>query len=459
MAEKKKKQNKKNKINELNIPPYSEEAEQAVLGSVFLDKEAVIKVYDLLEKDDFYFDKHQIIWEVIVEHYTKHIPIDILTVSNTLETKNLLESAGGLSYIAELNTAVPSASHILSYGTLVKDKSTRRKMIVAGDKIMGLGYNEENLIVEDLEVAEKEVFKISQTFLKDKFVPIKDILSQRFELFAELHEDPNDEHVSGIPSGFEKLDNMLNGFKSSDLIILAARPSMGKTAFALNIALNTALNKKKIGIFSLEMSKEQLVDRLLCMTVGLDSWKLHKGKLDDEEFTKLGTGMDDLMKTPIFIDDSVGTSLPEIRAKTRRLQMEHGLDMIIVDYLQLMTTGNKALAVNRVQEISELSRSLKQLGRELKIPILCISQLSRAVEARPGKIPQLADLRDSGSIEQDADVVIMLFREEYYEPDTDRAGVTDLFVKKNRNGPVGRVELKWMAESMRFMDEEKRFEL
>lgn len=446
-------------LNLLKVPPYSEEAEQAVLGSILMDKDALIKVFDLLQPEDFYFEKHQIIWDTIVEHHNLHTPIDLLTLSSSLESKGKLDIIGGLGYLAELGTSVPSASHVYSYGILVKNKSTRRKMIAAGDMIMGIGFSEENKIEEDLEKAEKEVFKISQTFLKDKFVPIKEILAGRFEVFAELHENPDSDLLNGIPSGFHSLDDMLSGFKRSDLVILAARPSMGKTAFALNIAQNVSLKHgKKIGIFSLEMSKEQLVDRLFCMTVGIDSWKLHKGKLDDEEFAKLGVGMDELMHASIFIDDSVGSSLAEVRAKARRLQMEHGLDLIIIDYLQLMTTGNSDLMGNRVQEISEISRSLKQLGRELKIPILCLSQLSRAVEARPGKIPQLADLRDSGSIEQDADVVLMLFREEYYEPDTDRAGLVDVFIKKNRNGPTGRIELKWKAESMKFVDIDRRFD-
>ena len=445
--------------NALKVAPYSEEAEQAVLGSILMDKESMIKVFDLLKGEDFYFEKHQILWELMVEHYNHHKPIDLLTVSNSLEEKKQLDNVGGLSYLAELSASVPSASHIYSYGILVKDKSTRRKMIRAGDNIMGYGYNEENKITEDLENAEKAVFQISQAFLKNKFVSIKDILSGRFELYAELHEDPDSATTQGVLSGFRSLDDMLNGFKGSDMVIIAARPSMGKTAFALNIAQNAAMQAgKKVGIFSLEMSKEQLVDRLICMTTQIDSWKLHKGKLEDEEFSKLGVGIDELNKAPIFIDDTVGSSLAEVRAKARRLQMEHGLDMIIIDYLQLMTTGGNEFAGNRVQEISEISRSIKQLGRELNIPILCLSQLSRAVEARPGKIPQLADLRDSGSIEQDADVVTMLFREEYYEPDTDRPGMTDIFIKKNRNGPVGRVELKWMAESMKFMDVDMRFD-
>ncbi|HPO05861.1 MAG TPA: DnaB-like helicase N-terminal domain-containing protein, partial [Candidatus Gracilibacteria bacterium] len=255
-----------NKINELKIPPYSEEAEQAVLGSVLIDKDVILKVYDLLVPEDFYYEKHQMVWRVMLDHYSQHLPIDLLTLSNSLEVKGELTIVGGLSYLSELTVAVPSASHIVSYATLVKEKSTRRKMIAAGDTVMGLGYRESTPINEDLENAEKEIFKISQTFLRNKFVHIKDILTGRFELFASLHEDPDSNQVSGIQSGFTSLDEALNGFKPSDLVILAARPSMGKTAFALNIAQAAAMKyQKKVGVFSLEMSKEQLVDRLLCM--------------------------------------------------------------------------------------------------------------------------------------------------------------------------------------------------
>ncbi len=448
---------KNNMSTKIEVPPYSEEAEKAVLGSILMDKESLIHIYDLIKTDDFYFDKHQIVWEVMIKLYNSHSPIDLLTISNKLEENKKLEPIWWMAFLAELSTAVPTSSHILSYAILVKNKSTRRKLITAGNAVMWYWYKEENDINEDLEAAEKEIFNVSQAFMKNKFVPIKDILWGRFEEFAKMHEDPDSGTMSGISSGFKQYDDMTNGFKPSDLIILAARPSMGKTALALNFALNAGLKGKKIAIFSLEMSKEQLVDRMFCMTVWVDMWKLNKWKLDDEEFSKLWVGMDELMKTQIFIDDSVGASLSEVRAKARRLQMEHWLDMIIIDYLQLMTTGNAKLAWNRVQEISEISRSLKQIGRELHIPVVCLSQLSRAVESRPGKIPQLSDLRDSGSIEQDADIVAMLYREEYYEPDTDRPWMTDVFIKKNRNGPVGRVELKWLAKAMKFSSVDSRF--
>jgi replicative DNA helicase len=307
-----------------------------------------------------------------------------------------------------------------------------------------------------LEEVEKTVFGISSTFLKDKFVHIRDILDERYEKFAEMHVSKDDEVVKGVPSGFKALDMKLSGFQPSDLVIIAARPSMGKTALALNIAQNAAIRfGKTVGIFSFEMSKEQLVDRLFASLLGVDSWKLQKGKLDDSDFQNMGPIMDELSKSNIFIDDSVGSSVSELRAKARRLQMENGLDLIIIDYLQLMSTGNQSYVGNRVQEISEISRALKSLGRELHVPIIALSQLSRAVESRPGNIPSLSDLRDSGSIEQDADVVLMMYREDYYDEDSDRPGVTDIYIRKHRNGPTGRIELLFKKEQVRFYDIDK----
>ena len=292
--------------------------------------------------------------------------------------------------------------------------------------------------------------------VKDKFIHIREILDARYERFAEMHESDDDSMVKGIPTGFQLLDAKLSGLQPSDLIIIAGRPSMGKTSLALNIAQNAAVRQhKNVGIFSLEMSKEQLVDRLFASLLGVDSWKLQRGKLDDSDFQNMGPIMDELSKANIFIDDSVASSLPELRAKARRLQMEHGLDLLIIDYMQLMSTGNANYAGNRVQEISEISRSLKQIGRELHVPVLALSQLSRAVESRPGNIPQLSDLRESGSIEQDADIVMMMYREDYYEEDTDRPGLTDIYIRKHRNGPTGRIELMFKKEQMRFYDVDK----
>jgi replicative DNA helicase len=329
-------------------------------------------------------------------------------------------------------------------------------MIQSGQAIAALGYNEEAPIEELLEQAEKQVFTITQTFLKDNFVHIKDILNMRYEKFAEIHEAREEEKMKGVPTGFQTLDARLSGLQPSDLIIVAARPGMGKTSLALNIAQNASIKfGKVVGIFSLEMSKEQLVDRLFASMLGVDSWKLQKGKLDDSDFQRMGPIMDELNKARIFIDDTVSSSIHELRAKARRLQMEHGLDLLIVDYLQLMSTGSKAYAGNRVQEISEISRSLKALGRELHVPVIAASQLSRAVENRPGNIPQLSDLRESGSIEQDADVVLMMYREDMYEEDSDRPGITDVYIRKHRNGPTGRVELMFKKEQMRFYDVDK----
>ena len=439
------------------IPPHNKEAEQSVLGSILIDKDGIIKIVDLVNPEDFYYDTHKMVYEAMIDLYNRHDPIDLLTLANLLEERKQIDTIGGPAYLAELTSLVPTATHIYKYAQIVKNKSTLRKMVKAGSIISGCGYSEEEDITNLLEKAEKEVFGISQTFLKDRFVHVRDILGGRFEEFSTLHTADDSEKVKGIPTGYKSLDRILSGMQPSDLIILAARPSMGKTALALSIVQNICIeaNKKKtIGIFSLEMSKEQLVDRLFCSILGVDSWKLQHGKLDDKDFQNMGSVMDTLNKAPIFIDDSVGTSVAELRAKARRLQMEHGLDLIVVDYLQLMSTGNAAYSGNRVQEISEISRSLKSLGRELKVPIIALSQLSRAVELRNPKIPQLADLRDSGSIEQDADIVMMLYRKDYYEENLteEEKGVTEIFIRKHRNGPIGKADLKFDKTQMRFYD-------
>ncbi|MFH0838206.1 MAG: replicative DNA helicase, partial [Patescibacteria group bacterium] len=335
------------------------------------------------------------------------------------------------------------------------------KMIRVGNVITGCGYNEDENIENLLETAEKEVFGITQTFLKDRFVHIREILGKRFEEFSALHVAEDKDKVKGISTGFKSLDNILSGLQPSDLLILAARPSMGKTALSLSMVQKIAIEASKkftVGIFSLEMSKEQLVDRMFCSILGVDSWKLQHGRLDDKDFQNMGSAMDMLNKAPIYIDDSVGMSVAELKAKARRLQMEHGLDLIVVDYLQLMSTGNQAYSGNRVQEISEISRSLKALGRELHIPIIALSQLSRAVEMRNPKIPQLSDLRESGSIEQDADIVLMLYRKDYYEENLseDELGITDVYIRKHRNGPVGKVSLRFDKKQMKFYDIDKQ---
>lgn len=440
----------------LKIPPHSEEAEKATLGALIIDKEAIIKVADFLHPEDFYFGKHEIIFQAMLDCFARHLPIDLKILSNLLEDHGKLEEVGGTAYLAELTIDVPTASHVIQYAAIVKSKSTLRKVISAGDKIMALGYEEAREINELLEEAEKSLFNISQTFVRDKFVHIKDILATTYEKISDLHDPDTKEKYLGIPTGFRSLDGVLSGFNPSDLVIIAARPSMGKTAFALNIAQNIARHDKAVGLISLEMSKEQLVERMFCAMLGVDSWKMRTGKLSDEDFARIGSVMDDLNQTKIFIDDSPVSNIVELRTKARRLKSEHGLDALVIDYLQLMSASSKSGfgQSNRVQEISEITRALKALARELHMPIIALSQLSRAVELRPSKVPQLADLRESGSIEQDADVVLMLYREDYYEEDTERKGITDVYIRKHRNGPTGHIELMFERSKMKFYDVE-----
>lgn len=440
----------------LETQPHSTDAEKTVLGALLLDPDAIIKISDFLTPEDFYDPTYKLIFSAIYQLHQNHEVIDFVTVSNKLAGNSKIDEVGGSSFLAALASDVPTSSHVYQYGQIVKTKSVHRRIIRAGDKIKALGYEENRNIPELLDEVEKSVFDISNLFMKDKFVHIRDILEMRYEKFAEMHESEDEDAVKGVPSGFHALDAKLSGFQPSDLIIIAARPSMGKTSLALNIAQNAAIKSgKSVGIFSLEMSKEQLVDRLFASMLGVDSWKLQKGKLEDSDFQNMGPIMDELNKSKIFIDDSVASSIPELRAKARRLQMEHGLDLLVIDYMQLMSTGNQSYAGNRVQEISEISRSLKQIGRELHVPVIALSQLSRAVENRPGNIPQLSDLRESGSIEQDADIVLMMYREDYYEEDSDRPGMTDIYIRKHRNGPTGRIEMLFKKEQMRFYDVDK----
>ncbi|TSC79666.1 MAG: Replicative DNA helicase [Candidatus Peregrinibacteria bacterium Gr01-1014_25] len=439
-----------------DTPPHAPDAERTVLGALLLDPEAILKVSDFLRSEDFYDPRYRLVYEAISDLYQKHDPIDFVTVTSRLADSKKLDDVGGNSFLAELASAVPTSSHIYQYAQIVKAKSVHRNIIAAGRTIIGLGYDVDRPVPELLDEVEQQVFRITNAFIKEKFIHVRDVLEARYERFAEMHASGDDDAMKGVPTGFTTLDFKLSGMQPSDLIVIAARPSMGKTSLALNIAMNAAVRSQKtIGVFSLEMSKEQLVDRLFASMLGVDSWKLQRGKLDDTDFQNMGPIMDEMSKANIFIDDSVASSMPELRTKARRLQMEHGLDLLIIDYLQLMSTGNAGYVGNRVQEISEISRSLKQIARELHIPILALSQLSRAVENRPGNIPQLSDLRESGSIEQDADVVLMMYREDYYEEDSDRPGVTDIYIRKHRNGPTGRIELLFKKEQMRFYDIDK----
>ncbi len=432
------------------LPPQNLEAERGVLGSILIDKESVYKVLDFLDPADFYSQHHQIIFQGIKELVSQRTEIDLLTLSDNLESRELLHVIGGKEVLAELTLEIPTSSHIFEYASIVKNKATLRKIIRLGNDIIACGYEQDRPIEEVMEDTEKKLFAVTHSYVHDQFVHIKNILHKRYEEFAELHDKKGEGIVKGLPTGFADLDSLLTGMKPSDLIVLAARPSMGKTAFALNLAQNIAIQQSKVvGIFSLEMSKDQLVDRMFASLMMVDSWKMHKGKLSDEDFSRMGEVMSILSTAPIFIDDASGSSVGELKSKARRLKMEKGLDLIVIDYMQLMAGNNP---MNRVQELSEISRSLKELARELHIPVIALSQLSRNVEGRPSKIPQLSDLRDSGSIEQDADIVMMLYRDEYYEPDTDKKGIAEIYIKKNRNGPVGKVDMRFVPEQMRFYD-------
>lgn len=438
------------------ITPQAVEAEKSVLGCMLLDKDATLKIADFLQADDFYHDHHKFVYEVCIDLFHSAEPIDVVTVATRLEARDQLKLIGGPEYLAELQNTVPVTTHIFQYAQLIKHRSTLRKLIKAGNKITSLGYESDKKMEELLEKAEKELFSISQTFLKNRFIAIKEVLNSSYERFSEIHENPGLANMNRIATNFKDLDSKLNGgFNRSDLVILAARPSMGKTALALAIAQNASIDhSKRIGIISLEMSKEQLVERMFCGLLGVDSWKLHKGKLEESDFERMGPVMDKLGSAPIFIDDSMGSSMSELRAKVRRLHMEHGLDMLVVDYLQLMSGENP---MNRVQEISEISRSLKELARELNIPVVALSQLSRSVESRPDKRPILSDLRDSGSIEQDADIVMMLYREDYYNEDCsdEEKNTLEVNVIKHRNGAIGRVHLFFDKSRMKFADLDK----
>ncbi|MDD2907402.1 MAG: replicative DNA helicase [Candidatus Gracilibacteria bacterium] len=438
----------------LKVPPHSIEAEQSVLGSILIDKDCFITIGDLLKDSDFYVETNSIIFGVMFDLYKHNKPIDLITVKEKLDDKKLLDKIGGISYLAELTEIVPTTANVFEYAQIVKNKAVLRNLIKAGNEIISYGYDEDKSINDLLEKTEKSVFNVTQVFIQNKLVHINEILEQRFEEFAEIHENPDLIKEHRLHLGFKDLDHKFNGLKGGDMVILAARPSMGKTAFALNLAQNVGYNGKNVAIFSLEMSKEQLTDRMIASAMQIDSWKLAKGELEDHEFAKIGEAMEKLSQANIYIDDSAGGNLVELKSKCRRLKIESGLDLIVIDYLQLMSNGN---SMNRVQEISEISRGIKSLARELNVPIIALSQLSRTVEQRPDKRPIMSDLRESGSIEQDADIIMMLYREEYYDEFTEKKGITDVLVRKNRNGPIGNIELMFEKNNQKFVEVERNY--
>jgi replicative DNA helicase len=443
------------KNDNLRVPPHNIEAEQSVLGSLMLDKDAIIKIADLLKVGDFYKDDHNDIYEVMLELYEEREPIDVLSLSNKLEEKNKLEQVGGSSYLASLVNTVPSATNVVHYAKVVQKKATLRRLITSASEIVESGYREAEDIDKILDESEQKLFKVSQKYIKQDFMPIKSILESAFNRIDELHKDGH--KFRGVPTGFPDLDNILAGLQKSDLVILASRPSVGKTTLALDIARSIGVKEKvPVGIFSLEMSSDQLIDRMIAAEAGVDLWRLRTGRLKSEgegnDFQKIGEAMGILSEAPIYIDDTASANVMEMRTMARRLQAEHHLGLIIIDYLQLMEGRGSE---NRVQEISEISRSLKNLAREINIPILALSQLSRAVESRSPQIPKLSDLRESGSIEQDADVVLFLYREDREKPDTPNKNIVEVHVAKHRNGPIGRMQLYFNENSTTFKSLER----
>lgn len=447
---------KQNSSENLRVPPQNIEAERSVLGALMLDKDAIIKVANLLRIGDFYKDDHNLIYEAMVELYEKREPIDVLSLSNRLEEKGQLDKIGGSSYLTSLVNSVPTSSNVTHYAKVVQKKSTLRKLISTASKIVELGYKEEEDVEKILDEAEQKLFAVSQKYIKQDFVPIKAILESAFNRIDELHK--GDHKLRGVPSGFPDLDNILAGFQKSDLIVLAARPSIGKTTLALDLARQIAIQQKiSIGIFSLEMSSDQLIDRMLAAQAGVDLWRLRTGRLKssdgDDDFQRIGEAMGILSEAPIYIDDAGSANVMEMRTMARRLQAEHNVGLIIIDYLQLME--GRSGGDNRVNEISEISRALKQLARELNIPIIALSQLSRAVESRSPQIPKLSDLRESGSIEQDADIVMFLYREDREKPDTPNKNIVEVHIAKHRNGPVGKISLYFNEASTTFKSLER----
>lgn len=433
-----------------NIPPQNTEAEASLLGAILIDSDAIVKVADIVSAADFYDERHARIYEATVQLYEKHSPIDVLTLSDQLRSTGMLDLVGGASYLTELTNFVPTAAHADRYAEIIAQKAMRRRLIKASQAITELGFDEAQSLQELIENAETRLFEVSQQHIKQDISSIEQILSSSFDRLDELHKDKG--KLRGVPTGYKDLDNVLAGLQPSDLIILAARPSMGKTAFALNLAHNVAIKSKMpVLIFSLEMSKEQLVDRLLASEANVNAWNLRTGNLTDDDFEKIGHAMGTLSEAQIFIDDSAGISVSDMRTKARREAHRNPLGLIIVDYLQLMSGGSRFGGdSNRVQEISEISRGLKGIARELKVPVIALSQLSRSVESRNPQIPQLADLRESGSIEQDADVVAFIYREEYYNPETENKNIARILIKKHRNGPTDDVDLYFDREKQRF---------
>ena len=439
------------------IPPQNLDAEMSLLGAVLIDEEVLAEISEQVTPRDFYDKRHATVFGAMMRLYERHKPVDLLTLTDELKRKDELDVIGGSAFLTELTNYVPTAAHAEAYAELVAQKAVRRRLIKASGEISELGYDEEQDVQELLGRAEQELFAVSDQSLKQDLTSIEQILTESFDRMEELHR--NKGALRGIATGYRDLDNMTAGLQRSDLIILAARPAMGKTTFVTNLAYNVAtIAKQPVLFFSLEMSKEQLVDRMLADASGVDSWNIRTGNLSDDDFAKLSEAMGEMAEAPIYIDDKPGLTVLEMRTKARRASHEAPLGLIIVDYLQLMQGSGKSDG-NRVQEVSEISRGLKLIARELNVPVIALSQLSRSVESRSPQIPQLSDLRESGSIEQDADIVSFIYRPGYYEPDNPEfENITKLIIAKHRNGPVGHIDLFFHPERLRFMSLDKTHE-
>lgn len=431
------------------LPPHNLEAEQSVLGALLIDRDAIIRIASFLRASDFYRAAHTYIYEAALALYNRREPADLITLVDELVRRERLEAIGGESYIVELMAATPTSVHVEYYARIVARTAVRRRLIDAGGEIVRIGFDDGAEIEDALDTAEQVLFDVSQRRTERDFRSMREILEEYFDRLDTLHQHKG--AVVGVPTGFADLDKLTGGLQKSDLVIIAARPSVGKSALGLGMAYNAAVqHQRTVGLFVLEMSSEQIVQRILSMETGIDSHRLRLGLIDDSEWNGVVRAFGRLSEAPIFVDDTASATLMDVRSKARRLHAEHGLDLLIIDYLQLMSGGRRT--ENRVQEISEISRGLKGLARELDVPVVALAQLSRAVESRQSHVPMLSDLRESGSIEQDADVVMFIYREEIYDPDTDRRGIADLIVSKHRNGPVGTVHLRFFDRTARFAD-------
>ncbi|WP_019120864.1 replicative DNA helicase [Brevibacillus massiliensis] len=435
------------------VPPQNLEAEQSVLGAVFLAREALITAVEILRPEDFYKTAHQRIFKTMLDLYEKGEPVDLVTVTAELQDHKLLEEIGGVSYLTDLARSVPTAANIEYYARIVEEKALLRRLIRTATKIANDGYSREDEVGEIIADAERYILELGQNRNSGGFTSIRDVLMETYERIELLSQRRGE--VTGIPSGYPDLDKMTSGFQRSDLIILAARPSVGKTAFALNVAQNVAARAgETVAIFSLEMAASQLVQRMICAEGNLDASKMRTGWLEEDDWQKLTMAIGTLAKAPIYIDDTPGVTVQDIRAKCRRLQAERGLGMILIDYLQLI--HGRGRGENRQQEVSEISRTLKGIARELNVPVIALSQLSRSVEQRQDKRPMMSDIRESGSIEQDADIVAFLYRDDYYDRETENKNVIEIIIAKQRNGPTGTVELAFLKEYNKFVSLDKR---